>query len=83
MGFEINRSCSPEQVKQLRKTFEGMGAVEVSSKEEAERLEANGKTTFIDHTHNGQDSFSREEMEDFRNTPTKKFSEHQKRWGRE
>lgn len=82
MGFEINRSCSPAQAKQMRKILLQQGAVEVKSKEEAQRLEAEGKMTFIDHTNNGTNCFSKEEMEDFRRTPIEQFREHQKRWGR-
>lgn len=82
MGFEINRSCSPENAKSMRASFLASGMVEAKSKEEAEKLEAEGKMVFIDRTNDGQDCFSREEMEDFRRTPIAKFPEHQRRWGR-
>ncbi len=82
MGFEINQSSTPENAQGMRKMFIEQGMIEVGGQEDAKRLEAEGKMVFIDHTNNGTNCFSREEMEDFRRTPIEEFPEHQKRWGR-
>jgi len=54
--FEINRSCTPEQAKSIRRLFEQQGMIE-------------GRD-FIDHTNNGQDCYSKQEMDDFKDTLT-------------
>jgi len=80
--IEINRSLPSEDAQRMRKSFEDKGYIEAKDEEEATRLEAEGEMVFIDHTNNGADSFSAEEMADFRRTPFEEFEEHQKRWGR-
>jgi len=49
---EINRSCTPEQAKAMRKVFEDQGWVE--------------GVDFIDHTRGGTACYSEEEMERFK-----------------
>ena len=49
---EINQSCTPEQARACRKTFEENGWVE--------------GIDFIDHTEGGTKCFPKEEMEQFR-----------------
>jgi len=55
-GFkaEINRSCTPQQAKSIRESFERQGWVE--------------GVDFIDHTDHGTNCFSQEEMDAFRET---------------
>lgn len=79
--FEINRSCSPENARSVRDMLIAQGAIEVKTVEEATELEGQGKMAFIDHTNNGVDSYSAEEMNDFRRTTLREFPEHQRRWG--
>jgi len=48
----INRSCTPEQAKEIRRVWEQIGWVEGAD--------------FIDHTRGGTGCYSEEEMERFR-----------------
>jgi hypothetical protein len=83
--IEINRSCSPQQARDLRRTFREQGAVEAKSMDEARKIEATGKLAFVDHTNGGQDSFSAAEMADFRATDCSvpgAFAAHLRRFGR-
>ena len=49
MAAEINRSCTPDQAKTTREMFLSLGWTEVSSLEEAQRLEAStGGMYFVD-----------------------------------
>lgn len=52
--IEINKSCTPEQAKSIRRVLEEQGFVE-------------GKD-FIDHTKGGTDCCSEEEMKEFKET---------------
>ena len=49
---EINRSCTPEQAKAMRKVFEEQGWVE--------------GIDFIDHTERGTKCYSKAEMDEFK-----------------
>lgn len=50
--IEINRSCTPEQAKAIRKTLEDMEWVE--------------GVDFIDHTNRGTKCYPKEEMDEFK-----------------
>ena len=83
--WEISKSCTLEQVTFTRKFLLEQGYTEVSSPQEAEKLEAEGKQTFIDHAKGGAESFSREEMDDFRRTDCTvpgAFAAHERRFGK-